>query len=206
MRSPKQIRFGKNTHMLRKVTLAAITCVVVAACASREDIASLRPFSPSDIPASAEIRPVTSPELVVGHSQGFSSVSVSTQRDTAEQYSTKGRGEPLPVTVFIGMPQGLRGLVRSAHRSVELERTVQFSGLLTDEVNRTSALALAQEALARSYCLGGRVTPNNSAVIFDNSGARPVARRVDVIRVYPFGGRFVPGWAVELQCSRWRKT
>lgn len=191
---------------LKQTVTVIAASLMLFGCTERGSIDSFRTFSPRDVPNSPDFRtPFTAPIVVVEHSLGYSRVSIMAERGAESLYVESGQGEALPVTIYIKMPKGLRGAVRNVHRSLELSGQYQFSGVLTDAVNRDTALAFAKEVLARSYCVGGDITENHNAQIVDTNGPQPVARAFPMISSSPPGGRFTPGWTVNLRCGLWAK-
>lgn len=191
---------------LKHVLSGIFATVTLLGCSGSGDIKRLRVFSASDLSGAPDFRtPFTAPIVVVRHSLGYSSVSLFAQRAAVGSYVKGGKGEDLPVTLNIDMPKDLVGLSPKVHRSLALNTQHQFSGLLTDQINRKTALAFAKDVLAQTYCIGGSVTENHTAQYVDTTGTRPVARSLPMVSRKPPGGRFTPGWTVHLRCGLWSK-
>ncbi|MEZ5713783.1 MAG: hypothetical protein R3D85_00565 [Paracoccaceae bacterium] len=137
--------------------------------------------------------------LLVWHSLGLSQVAVLYDLHAGRLYSSKGKGEAIPLTVRINLPGPEKTWYsRKVFRLYETKRPYVFSGQLLDERNRAEVIAMAREVLENTHCMGGTVTENHSRGRF--------AKRYDGTTRSKMGGFIAPGWNIEFRCSRWHKN
>ena len=184
-----------------------LMCIIGAMPVQAKDVLDKAPkFSTRrDLPRKADFRaPWTAPTILVRHSLGFAEISVRTRKGDSKKYVRNGKGEALPINVFISMPLlterdvMMGGISRRFNRQFTTSQPYSFRGHFLSPQNKKAVVSMAIEVLAGTFCSGGEVKENHKYLFVDKRGSEPKVRYSE-LAIATDGG-----WSIKLSCSRWR--
>jgi hypothetical protein len=146
--------------------------------------------------------------LVVKTDAGLLPVSIYATPEAGRSYVRDGRGQPLPVAVFIAENACKKGSIRlfsrKVYRKLALNSPIGFDTPLESQASAAAVEALARAVLAATHCRGGEIGLNHNYIAVDRRGARPKPG-VLVPAVHRLGPGYDSIWGVYLTCSLWRE-
>ncbi|QAX31011.1 hypothetical protein ETW24_17420 [Leisingera sp. NJS204] len=169
-----------------------------------------RKFSSRDLPKEARVSsPFSVPYLLLETEAGYLQVHFESPVGSSKNFSRKGTGEPLNVSVFLRWlkdPQETRNFVKKHFRHAPDLSSPRLVAPIKSSRNRERAVSLAKEILSQTYCAKGEVTEDhNFKRVSTSSGASPTVKTIPFAAPAGAWGIYAGGWSVRLKCSSWRK-
>ena len=197
--------------MLKLLSLLSLFCILAAPGQARcTNFGSLASFDAkrhaSDGPDFDDGNAIN--HLVIETDAGLLPVTIYATPEAGRTYVTAGRGDPLPVAVFIAENACKKGstrlFTRKVYRKLALDPPIGFSAPLESQASAASVEALARSVLAETHCRGGKIGLNHNYIAVDRRGAKPKPG-VLVPAVHRLGPGYNSLWGVFLTCSLWRE-